>query len=77
LVKEIDVTIVYDIDSDKELLRILGLVALPIGAVVQLGKFGDSDNLQQGGIVRAVRLWGAVPGGTPLLRLDVDITLLN
>jgi hypothetical protein len=45
LAKEIDVTILYDIDNGKELLRIPGLVALPIGAVVQLGKFGDSDNL--------------------------------
>ena len=58
-----------------ELLRMPGLVILPPGAIVQLGHGGDPDNPPQDGIVRLVRLWGAVPGATPLLRIDVDITL--
>jgi len=68
-------TIVVDIDSGRKLLRMPGMVVLPLGAVVQLGRAGDPDNPPQDGIVRVVRLWGACPGATPLLRLDVDITL--
>jgi hypothetical protein len=70
-----DQTIIYDMDSHRELLRMRGFVPLPIGAVVQLGVGSDPDNPPQDGIVRVVRLWGAVPGGRPVLRMDVDITL--
>lgn len=72
-----DMTIVLDMASGRELLRIPGLVPLPIGAIIQLGVFTDPDNPPQDGIVRAVRLCGAAPGAKPLLRLDVDITLPN
>jgi hypothetical protein len=72
-----DVTAIYDIDTGKELLRMPGLVMLPPGAIVQLGRADDRDNPPQDGIVRTIRLWSAYPGTTPLLRLDVDITLPN
>jgi hypothetical protein len=68
-----DLTIIYDMDGGRELLRIRGLVPLPIGAVVQLGTAGDPDNPPWDGVVRTVRLWGAVPGGKPLLRLEVEL----
>jgi hypothetical protein len=68
-----DQTIIYDMDGGRELLRMRGLVALPIGAVIQLGVAGDPNNPPWDGIVRTVRLWGAVPGGRPLLRLDVEL----
>jgi hypothetical protein len=69
------VTIICDIDSGREMLRMPALVILPPGAIVQLGHAGNPDNPPQDGIVRRVPLWGAAPGATPLLRLDVDITL--
>jgi len=59
-----DQTIIYDMDGGRELLRMRGLVPLPLGAVVQLGVANDRDNPPWDGIVRTVRLWGAVPGGS-------------
>jgi hypothetical protein len=69
-----DQTVIYDIDGGRELLRMRGLAPLPIGAVVQLGVAGDPDNPPWDGIIRTVRLWGAVPGGSPVLRLDVELS---
>jgi hypothetical protein len=71
-----DQTIIYDtFGGGRELLRMPGLVPLPLGTIIQLGSAGDPDNPPQDGIVQAVRLWGAVPDGKPVLRLDVDTTL--
>jgi hypothetical protein len=68
-----DQTTIFELGTNRELLRMRGLVPLPIGAIVQLGAIGDLSNLPWDGIVREVRLWGAVPGGRPLLRLDVEL----
>ena len=70
----LDETIIVDIDGQRELLRMPGQVILPVGSIVQLGRAGDAENPPKDAIVRAVRLWGAVPGAKPLVRLDVELT---
>jgi hypothetical protein len=70
-----DETVIWDIDQDREIVRMPGQVILPIGAIVQLGRGGDRDDPPRDGIVRAVRLWGVVPGGRPVVRLDVELTV--
>ena len=62
-------TLVMDAGSGRQLLRIDGLVTLPVGSRIQLGTITNPP--VSDGIVTGVRLWGAAPPGRPLLVLDV------
>ena len=65
------VTLIMESGSNRQLLWIDGYTPLPVGARVQLGKFGDSEPPSDA-IVTGIRLWGAVPpGNTATLVLDV------
>lgn len=65
------VTLIMEAGSQRQLLWIDGYMPLPIGARVQLGKFGDREPPSDA-IVTAVRLWGAAPpGNSATLVLDV------
>jgi hypothetical protein len=68
-----DQTIIYELGTETEMLRLPGLVLLPTGAIVQLGLDGDAGNPRWDGIVRTVILASAIPGGKPSLRLGVEL----
>jgi hypothetical protein len=65
------VTLIMEAESQRQLLWIDGYMPLPVGARIQLGKFGDPEPPSDA-IVTGVRLWGAAsPGNSATLVLDV------
>lgn len=64
-------TLVLDAGSHRQLLRIAGLLPLPIGARIELGSLTSPP--VSDGVVTAVRLWGA-ESAAPLLVLEVMLT---